>query len=142
MRSVLLVLTLVALVGCGSDEGRPNWFRISGEAGIGPTLNASDIAPESARATTDPVTGEPVFYFRFTKSGVQKFHQLTRLLAHRGARTGRPFHSVIRVDGRVIARPSIDYHAYPNGVQGDNGVQLNPRSRSESEKLARRLRGP
>ncbi|SRR5712691_10099202 len=141
MHRVLAVVVLLT-VGCGSAHRADNkWFRISGEAGIGPTLTAEDVAPRTAKAGSDPVTGEPLVYFGLTQEGVRKFDQLTRRLAHRGARAGRPFHFLVTVDGRLTARPYIDYRTNPDGIPGDNGLQLSLRNRSEAEKLARRLRG-
>jgi preprotein translocase subunit SecD len=141
MRRALAAVVMVVCAGCGSaHHADETWFRIYGEGG-GPVLNAGDVARETVRLDMDPATGQPVLTFGLTAEGLRKFNRLTRTLAHRGASVGRPFHFLITVDGRVLGRPYIDYRMNPDGIPGGSGIQLNLPSRSESEKLARRLRG-
>jgi preprotein translocase subunit SecD len=136
----LTAIVLLLATACGEKAQSNSWFRITGEAGIGPSLNASDVDRSSAQATVDPATQAPTVVFGFTEAGRQKFGRLTAALARAGKRSSRPYHLAILVDGRAIERPYIDYRLYPAGIPGDNGVQLTLRRRGEAERLAKRLR--
>jgi preprotein translocase subunit SecD len=117
MSRALAVVAVLVCTACGGGHGEDDsWFRISGEDHIGPTLDAGDVAAQTARADSDPATGQSVVSFGFTRDGRQKFTRLTREVAHRGARAGRPFHIVITVDGRLKERPYIDYAVSPDGL--------------------------
>ncbi|MFL6011793.1 MAG: SecDF P1 head subdomain-containing protein [Gaiellaceae bacterium] len=141
-RNIVLAAVLVLLTGCGhAPPSQRTTFRISGEKGIGPALALADVARESVRATSDPATGQPVVTFRLTPEGETKFARLTRALARRGAAVGRPFHLVIAVDGRVISRPYVDYGRNPQGIPGDNGVQLGTATIVDARRVAKALRG-
>ena len=55
----------------------------------------------------------------FTKAGRTDFCKLTRALARRGARLHDHHElSAFSVNGRIYARPYIDYRVYPNGLCG------------------------
>jgi preprotein translocase subunit SecD len=141
MRSLLLAVILIAATGCGGHDTDKNWFLISGEAGIGPTMTIADVARDTAKVDTAP-TGEPVVLLSFTAEGTAKFERLTRAVAHRGAKAGRPFHVLIEVDGRALTRPYIDYRLNPDGISGQSGIEITGfSSRGAAERLARRLRG-
>ncbi len=139
-RYTAIAAAVILVAGCGGKGEQPTWFRISGEAGIGPVLSAKDVARSSVRATIDPGSGGPVVYLRLTNAGERKFARLTAKLAHRGASVHRPFHVVITVDDRVIDRPWIDYRHFPNGLSAQSGIQLNRGSLAGAKTLARRLR--
>jgi preprotein translocase subunit SecD len=142
MPRLLALAFLLICAGCGgAHHSDGKWFRIYGEGQIGPALDAGDVAARTARADIDSATGQHIVYFGLTRDGVHKFSRLTRALAQRGTRAGRPFHVLITVDGRVKSRPYIDYRVNPNGIPGDSGIQIDLPSRSECETLARRLRG-
>jgi preprotein translocase subunit SecD len=136
----LTAIVLLLATACGEKAQPDSWFRISGEAGIGPSLDASDVDRNSAHATVDPVTRAPTLVFGFTEAGNRKFGRLTAGLARAGRRSSRPYHFAILVDGHAIERPYIDYRLYPAGIPGDNGVQLTLPRQGEAERLAKRLR--
>jgi preprotein translocase subunit SecD len=113
---------------------------MTGEHGVGPVVRTADVA--SARAARDEQTGEPIVLVTFTPTGSARCHDLLRAVAHAGARAGRPYHIAIRVDGRVVTRPYVDYHLLPEGGTCNQGVEINglPSSTAAKE-LATKLRG-
>ena len=107
-----------------------------------PKLAGDDFDRRTIRAAVAPETGEPVVYARFTPEGERRFADLTRTLAHRGAKLGTPQHLLLVVDRVVYAAPYIDYRRNPDGIPGDNGIQFSGlASLEETRKLAKALRG-
>jgi preprotein translocase subunit SecD len=137
--SLPLAVALFLATGCGEKAQSASWFRISGEAGIGPSLSASDVDRRSAQATVDPATQAPALVFRFTPAGEHRFERLTRALARAGRQAGRPYHFDVLVDGRPLERPYVDYRINPGGLTS-NGVQLTLARQRTAERLAKRLR--
>jgi preprotein translocase subunit SecD len=135
-RLVLACVAAGALVGCGTSES-PARLRISGEGGVGPVLSRSDL--RSARADVDPATSQPVVLLELTPSGQKKFRVLTADVARAGRRRHRPAHILISVNGKLISRPYIDYHVFPNGVPADNGIQMDVTSIRTAHDLAAKL---
>jgi len=138
VRGAVLAAIAVLAAGCGSGHSNGDWFRIVGESGVGPTLTSADLDRKSARADVGPATSASVVYFRLTRGGQSKFARLSRELAHRGAKAGRPFHFTIRVDGRVVARPYIDYTRDPDGIPADNGLQIDLARPADAQRLAKK----
>jgi preprotein translocase subunit SecD len=104
-----------------------------------PRLTSDDLDRKSVRTVRDPVTGQPILFFRFTTHGQQRFELLTRALAERGKDRGKPQHLLFAIDDRVYASPSIDFSRFPSGLPGNTGVQLNVASMEVAEKLAKGL---
>ena len=141
MRGVVFAVLLLFLAGCSHGRSHAS-FRVNGERGIGPALDFADIAPGSVRAVRDPNTGAPVVVLDLTRSGVREFNALTRNLARRGAALHRQLHVLISVDGRVVTRPYIDYRLFPNGLPGNNGIEINGLpSMKAARRLAKELNG-
>jgi preprotein translocase subunit SecD len=106
-----------------------------------PKLGGDDLDRTSVRAAVDPQTSEPILTAQFTARGAQKFEALTRKLAERGARLGVPQHLLISVDENVLSSPFVDYHAFPHGVDGNNGFQIGGLATlRETRDLAKALR--
>ncbi len=78
--------------------------------------------------------------FRLTTNGARKFHSLTRALARRGARLRRPQRFAFAVNGRVYSRPFVDYRAFPNGLDGRTGIQVEGMTLATAQRLAREIR--
>jgi preprotein translocase subunit SecD len=107
-----------------------------------PKLTEDDLDRKTVRADVDPQTGEPAVYAQFTRDGRRRFEALTLRLAHRGAKLAKPQHFLLVIDRVVHAAPYIDYRFNPDGIPGDNGVQLSGLlSLKETRDLARALRG-
>jgi hypothetical protein len=103
-------------------------------------VRTADIVRLSARATRQP-GGSVVLYFRLTKPGASKFHKLTRALAHRGAELRRAQRFALEVAGRVVSRPLIDYHAFPDGFDVErSGIQIEGMKLATAQRLARQIR--
>jgi len=102
-------------------------------------VRTADVVRSSARASRQP-GGSAALYFRLTKIGALKFHSLTRALARRGARLHRSQRFAFEVGGRVYARPLIDYRAYPNGLDGRSGIQVDGLKLATAQRLAREIR--
>ena len=106
-----------------------------------PALNDDDVARDSVRAAVDPQTGRPVVVMQFTHQGEQRFTDLTRKLARRGMQEKSPQHLLVVVDDEVYASPYIDFNLNPDGIPGDNGMQLDVPTLRKARELARSLRG-
>jgi SecD-like export protein len=100
------------------------------------------------RASTDQ-SGSPDVTFAFTSRGAAAFHAVTARIARRGQHLSGPNgqypqHFAVALNTQLITVPSIDFHAYPNGIPGTNGADLAGGFTAESaRKLASELRsGP
>ena len=89
-----------------------------------PGLTGRDIT--SAAQSFDQAAGtqEPIVTMQFTEQGAQKFQDVTRDLAQRGALRKSLQSFAIILDGKIISTPTIDYRQYPNGIGGSNGAQI------------------
>ena len=109
-------------------------YRVQGD----PVLDGDDFDRDATRPELDPQTGEPIVLLRFTASGGREFTAFTRTLA----RTRNAQHIAIAVDGRIVAFPLLDPLQFPDGISGENGMQITGLgSLEESRELARRIRG-
>lgn len=89
-----------------------------------PGLTGRDIT--SASQSFDQAAGsqEPIVSMQFTEQGAQKFQDVTRALAQRGAlRNGLQSFAIV-LDGTIISTPTVDFKQYPNGISGNNGAQI------------------
>ena len=89
-----------------------------------PGLTGRDIT--SAAQSFDQAGGsqQPIVTMQFTDQGAQKFQDVTRALAQRGAlRKGLQSFAIV-LDGNIISTPTVDYRQYPNGISGNNGAQI------------------
>ena len=82
----------------------------------------------SIAASTD-AGGQPDVTFSFTPSAARAFTAATRTIARRGSAlstTGNTFdqHFAIALDGRLVTVPSIDFRAYPDGIQSGNRADI------------------
>lgn len=100
-----------------------------------PDMSAADIVRSKARADVDPQTGQAIVLMQFTPHGARALLRITKAVARRGKalwirahRQGAVqsyFQSFAMVlDGRILANPVVDFTQYPNGVTGQNGVEL------------------
>jgi preprotein translocase subunit SecD len=106
-----------------------------------PKLTGDDVDRTTVRADIDPQTGRPTVLAELTPRGQKGFADLTRTLARRGAKLGKPQHFLIVIDRQVYAAPYIDYRVNPDGIPADNGIQFDGlASLDEARKLARALR--
>lgn len=74
-------------------------------------------------------SGQPDVQFGFTSGGARAFHAVTSAVAHRGAvvsGTGLTLnqHFAIALDDRLVTVPSIDFKAYPDGITGSDGADI------------------
>lgn len=125
---VLRVPRGVAVVA--AERSGRGWFVIEDDA----ELSRSDIA--GPRAEADPRTNAAGVAFDLTEQGRTVFADLTRRVAQRAAATGEEASFAIVLDGQILARPTVDPAASPNGVDGGEGVRI---SVVGSRRLARRL---
>ncbi len=103
-------------------------------------VTVEEVVRASARAARDP-SGAAYLAFDVTPKGVRIMRQLTRDLAHRGILSQRPQHMAIAVNGHIISDPELDYHAFPNGLQGGSpSVQVYGVTFSSAQRLARAIR--
>ena len=89
-----------------------------------PGLTGRDIT--QANQSFDQASGsqQPIVTMQFTDQGAQKFQDVTRGLAQRGAlRKGLQSFAIV-LDGTIISTPTVDYRQYPNGISGSNGAQI------------------
>jgi hypothetical protein len=133
-RKVLGLIAAGLLVGCGTYHRAT--LRISGEGGIGPVLSRADV--RSVRVEVDPVTSQPHILLGLTPSGQRKFLALATGVAQAGRRRHRLAHILISVNGRVISKPSVDYHGPPNSLPF-KGILVDVASIRRAHDLAARL---
>jgi SecD/SecF fusion protein len=74
-------------------------------------------------------SGNPDVTFSFTAKGARAFQRVTATIARRGSLVSGPGatlnqHFAVALDSTVITVPSIDFKAYPDGIQGENGADL------------------
>jgi preprotein translocase subunit SecD len=114
---------------------RDSYYLVRFDPPRAPELDVGDLQLEETRQDADTTTGSPVVLLRFTDAGADEFSVLTDRLADRGRTRldlsggGDPFatyqHLAIVLDREIKSWPSIDWQAYPNGIAGENGVQIN-----------------
>jgi hypothetical protein len=76
----------------------------------------------------------------FTGRGAAKFCDLTRALAHRGARLHHHQRFAFQVAGRIYARLFVDYRATPNGLCGSPGFEVTALTHGVARKIAVEIR--
>ena len=89
-------------------------------------LDGNDIT--NPQQSTDP-SGTPDVTFGFTSKGGSEFHSVTAAIAHRGeldslGQTSLIQHFAVALDNQLITVPGIDFHQYPDGINGDKGAEL------------------
>jgi SecD/SecF fusion protein len=80
----------------------------------------------------DQQTNEPIVTFQFTGAGKTAFHTTTRRISQRGQALQLPGvsqqavlqHFAVALDGKLISVASIDPQALPDGIDGENGAQI------------------
>jgi hypothetical protein len=147
--SAVILVSLFAVVlasGCGdsSVESRVNSSQLqvriydtSGRTQV--EVQTPDVLRRSARAQ-NVSGGSADVYFRLTREGEAKFRHLTRTVARRGARLHRLQRIAFEINGKVYARPSIDYKFYPNGFDGSTGLLLAGLKLATAERLVYQMR--
>jgi SecD/SecF fusion protein len=141
-------------------EANPNAAPGTGEFFVlrdRPSLTGNDITnPEQ---NFDPTTNQPNVTFDFTDDGRQKFQDVTREIAQRGAEeffaaTGSPGSAAtpqqaeafsgsfaIVLDGEVESRPIINFAENPDGIDGRTGAQISGSfTTQEAQDLAETLK--
>ena len=89
-------------------------------------LTGSDIT--NPQQSTDP-SGTPDVTFRFTSKGNSEFQHVTAAIARRGdldshGQTSLIQHFAVALDDKLVTVPQIDYHQYPDGINGDQGAEI------------------
>ena len=92
-----------------------------------PALSGTDIRnPE--QGFDQRFGNQPIVTFTFTDRGREAFQEITRAIAERGRdnafRAPGPQHFAIVLDDELVSAPSIDYVAYPDGIDGRNGAEI------------------
>jgi len=138
-RAILATLVVVSLLtACGASNDLE--FRIYDtrhQANI--EILTSDLVRESAKVHKLP--GNPAtVYFKLTDQGQSKFRRLTRALAKRGARLHAFQQMAVEVNGKVYARPGIDYKVMPDGFTPDTGLEINVGDLATARRVAKEMR--
>jgi SecD/SecF fusion protein len=95
-----------------------------------PEMTGEHLRLNGTRSDFDPTTQEPIVLMQFTDEGEERFAEITRELAVRGATksrvTGQTLlqHFAIVLDDDIKSFPSIDFNENPNGISGANGAQI------------------
>ncbi|MDX6532383.1 MAG: SecD/SecF fusion protein [Gaiellales bacterium] len=94
----------------------------------------------SAKADTDPQTGEAVVSLTYKKGGAEEFTDITREMVGTAVRNGIQggLPNAIVVDGQLVASPTVDPARNPGGIDAtiSGGSQIDGVSRSEAERIA------
>jgi preprotein translocase subunit SecD len=102
------------------------WFALGGA----PALTNADV--ESAAASADPTSREPIVAIKLTARGQTEFRTLTRELAHRGsARAAGGVddmealqHFAVVLDDRIVSTPYIDFRQAPDGIESADAMHI------------------
>jgi preprotein translocase subunit SecD len=98
-------------------EDGSGWYALRGT----PPLTNAAVA--SAKASTDPMSKEPVVDLQLNPQGQRAFTDLTRIVAQRGL--GQEFqHIAIVVDDQLVSTPYIDGRSAPDGIDGAEGMYI------------------
>jgi preprotein translocase subunit SecD len=97
-------------------------------------------------------TGWPDITFGFTPHGAAVFERVTKEIAHRGLEAQLPGvtkeeaeqHFAVVLDGQLLTVPSIDYGAFPEGIDASKGSEISGGfTRSSAQALTSELKsGP
>jgi hypothetical protein len=105
-------------------------------------VTVSDVVVSSVRTGPDGGrTNTDFIYFALTPRGRQRFHHLTAGLAHRGSTLHRVQHFAFEVEGRIYARPFIDYRINPDGLDASTGLEIPGVPPMAAKRVAAALRG-
>jgi hypothetical protein len=107
--------------------------------GVSTEVTRADVVLSSVRAVRQP-GGQAALYLRLTPRGASRLHSLTRALAHRGARLHRQQSFAVRIGGRVRARTRVDYRAFPQGLDGNSGLEILTARLAVIQQLAKEIR--
>ena len=114
--------------GVVDDTAQPGWYAIKDD----PALTGTEITdPEQSYGQFN----EPQVSFKFTDSGRDAFHDVTRRIAQRGqaGAIGIPSneqaaalsgHFAVVLDNEVKTRPIINFKENPDGIDGRTGAQI------------------
>jgi hypothetical protein len=102
-------------------------------------ITSEDLVPRATRVERGPGTSG-ILSLRLNRSGISKFHELTRELARRGAQIGRPLRFIFEFDGRVYARPGLDYREFPDGISGNPELEISGLSFEDADRIADAIR--
>jgi hypothetical protein len=138
---LILPLFLAVTAGCGSSHrASASGLRIYDPTGrAGAEVTATDVIRSSVR-TGPESRGTAYLYFALTRRGRQRFRSLTRALARRGTRLDHFQHFAFAVSGRIYGRPFIDYRAFPDGLDGQPGIELPGIRPKVAKRVAAQLR--
>ena len=112
-----------------------------------PEMTGKDLEASATHADVDPNTSQPIVVVGFTQRGQRRFHEITRREARRGAALCRDArssagvqrcaqHFAIVLDHEILSAPYVDFVRNPNGIPGDNGVQIVGPTLREAKRLA------
>ncbi|HEV3323459.1 MAG TPA: protein translocase subunit SecD [Solirubrobacteraceae bacterium] len=111
-------------------KAEPNSFYVLND---NPVLEGGSINnPQQGYQSEGSGSGLPDVTFGFDEHGKAVFERVTKEIAHRGENAQLPGvskeealqHFAIVLDEQVITAPSIDYTAYPNGIDASNGSEI------------------
>jgi SecD/SecF fusion protein len=124
--------------GVTLPDATPGWYALKDR----PALAGTEITnPEQGY---DSQTNQPNVSFGFTGDGREKFQNVTRAIAQRGAANVLPGeppdaasgHFAIVLDNVVESRPIINFAENPDGIDGRTGAQITGLQLDEAQTLA------
>ena len=141
IRVVCLVGSLALLVGCGGKDDSALQVRIYDPRKRSDIeVTTDDFMRESARAAQVSPDFAAIFV-QLTDRGANRFEALTRALAEQGARMKKPQMFFVAIDEKVYARVAVDYRAFPDGLDAEQGIQIEGMDLATAIELASRFRG-
>jgi SecD/SecF fusion protein len=104
-----------------------SWYVLNDD----PVLTGSDIK-NPRQGFDEQGSGQPNVTFEFTSGGRKTFEHVTRQISERGQSRQLPGvpkaaalqHFAVVLDNQVITAPSIDYTAFPEGIDASTGSQI------------------
>ena len=139
-RTILVTVAIASLLAaCGASNDLDfQIYDTRHQANV--EIRTSDLVRESAKASKVP-GNPPAVYFKLTDQGQSKFRRLTRALAKRGARLHAFQQMAIEINGKVYARPGVDYKVMPDGFTPDTGLDFSVDDLTTARRLAKEMRG-
>jgi hypothetical protein len=138
-RTVTIIVSSGILLACGTTTRLDLRF-YDATGVVKAQVTAGDVIRSSARAGREP-DGHAFLYFRLTSTGVAHFRSLTHGLARLGAKAHRFEAAAFEINGRVYARPQVDYRQFPDGMDAQPGLDIGIASLDFARRLAKEIRG-
>ncbi len=140
--TLALAAVVFSVLGCWSASAATAPFELriyDPTGGVKIEVPLAGVVRSSATAgrATD---GSGTLSFLLTTEGASEYNRLAQALVKRGARLHKEQRIAVEVDGRVIAKPLIDYRVFQPRIDAGSGIQMYIPTFLEARQLAAEIR--